>query len=215
MEKTKNKTTLFQYNGTINTYSGKIFSFIDPTPDMIDIKDIARGLAFRGHFGGQTPKYFSIAQHSMLVMKIASEGEGGDWLKLLAALLHDGSEAYSGDMLKPLKMLLPEFTVIEDKITAAIFMKYNIPLSYMEDIKPYDIIAQRIEYDNFFDDRNDLGYLSPEESEKSFMKTFNSLIKKISWELYCKETAGSMDVRDRWGELSPEVKELYLSKTIN
>jgi 5'-nucleotidase len=173
------KATLFKYNGCINTYSGKIFSFIEPTPDMIDIKDIARGLAFSGHFGGQTPKFFSVAQHSMLVVKITSEGEGADYRKLLAALLHDGSEGYTGDMLKPLKELLPEFKIIENKITAAIFKKYNLSLDYMDDIKPYDLIAQRIEYDNFFEERNDIVYLSPEESYDEYIKTFNSLIEKI------------------------------------
>ena len=210
----KTKTELFTYDGCINTYSGKVFSFIDPTPEMIDIKDIARGLSFSGHFGGQTPKFFSVAQHSVLVLKIASEGEDLDYKKLLAALLHDGSEGYTGDMLKPLKELLPEFKTIENKITEVIFDKFNLPLGYMEDIKPYDLIAQRIEHDNFFDGKTEIGYLSPENSYDVFMKTFDDLIQRIAWEIYCEETAGSMDVRDSWDELSKEMKDHYLSKTM-
>lgn len=33
-----------------------------------------------------------------------------------------------------------------------------------------------------------------------------------AWELYCKETAGSMDIRDFWYELTPRLQEVYLHK---
>ena len=33
-----------------------------------------------------------------------------------------------------------------------------------------------------------------------------------AWELYCKETAGSMDVKDFWNELSPSIQQRYLDK---
>jgi len=40
-----------------------------------------------------------------------------------------------------------------------------------------------------------------------------SLIDK-AWRLYCEETAGSMDVRDFWEELSPRVQALFISKVL-
>lgn len=33
--------------------------------------------------------------------------------------------------------------------------------------------------------------------------------EKKAWELYCKETAGSMDVRDHWEELSAHMQRHY------
>jgi hypothetical protein len=36
--------------------------------------------------------------------------------------------------------------------------------------------------------------------------------QEIAWELYCNETAGSMDVRDFWEELPETVQQLYLQK---
>jgi len=33
-----------------------------------------------------------------------------------------------------------------------------------------------------------------------------------AWRLYCDETAGSMDVRDYWHELSPKIQEMFLAK---
>lgn len=35
--------------------------------------------------------------------------------------------------------------------------------------------------------------------------------RRLAWELYCQETAGSMDVRDFWEELPPHVQKYYMS----
>lgn len=37
-------------------------------------------------------------------------------------------------------------------------------------------------------------------------------LDKLAWYLYCQETAGTMDVRDFWDELSDSVKEIYRAK---
>lgn len=39
-----------------------------------------------------------------------------------------------------------------------------------------------------------------------------SAIEQAAWELYCAETAGSMDVRDFWCELAPRVQSHYIEK---
>ena len=39
-----------------------------------------------------------------------------------------------------------------------------------------------------------------------------SRLEQIAWDLYCEETAGSMDARDFWRELSTPVQQLYLRK---
>ena len=131
---------LFNYDGHFETFTGKRFSLFNPTVEQIDINDIARGLAFKGHFSGQTPKYFSIASHCILVKDLLPP-DAPKQLKL-AALLHDGSEAYIGDMIKPLKIHLPVFQQIEDSITQAIFTKYHLDISLLAEVKKYDKTAQ-------------------------------------------------------------------------
>lgn len=37
-------------------------------------------------------------------------------------------------------------------------------------------------------------------------------IEVTAWELYCKQTAGSMDVRDFWHELPAHVQKLFIDK---
>jgi 5'-deoxynucleotidase YfbR-like HD superfamily hydrolase len=161
-------------DGCFNTISGIKFNLLNPTEEMVNIMDIASGLAFRGHFGGQSPHMFSIAQHSTLVVDLIP-----DRIKLfnpefvLVALLHDAEEAYTGDLIKPIKILLPEFEKIANRIRDVIFKKYNLNLNYMPEIKEYDILAQAMEYNQFFKNENNFRYLSPDDAKDDFLNTFN------------------------------------------
>jgi 5'-deoxynucleotidase YfbR-like HD superfamily hydrolase len=163
---------LFNYDGCINTFSGLKFSFAEPKVEQIDIFDISRGLAYRGHFGGQTEQFFSIAQHTLLVIDLMPPRFRNKPEMGLAALLHDASEAYTGDMVKPLKLMLPEFKVIEDRITEVIFEKFRIDTKLLKTVKPYDKKAQEVEYDTFFKNTNHLNYLKPEEAQTAFMQRY-------------------------------------------
>ena len=163
---------LFNYDGRIDTFSGLKFSFLTPEIGHISIIDIGKGLANKGHFGGQTEHFFSIAQHSLLVLNLMTLDFKNNYKMGMAALLHDASEAYTGDMVKPLKELLPEFKRIEDNITRVIFEKFSLPLEILKKIKPYDLKAQEIEYDTFFNKRNHLEYLSPNEAYKEFITQY-------------------------------------------
>lgn len=151
-------------DGCINTVSGKKFNLIEPKPEMVEIIDIAKGLAFKPHFGGMTPHFFSIAMHSILVKELMIDDGYYSERIILAALLHDASEAYTGDMIKPLKVHLPMFCEIEDRIQSAIFEKFNLDIELMKKVKPYDLKAQEIEFDEFYKGGcNGLKYVSPFE----------------------------------------------------
>lgn len=43
-------------------------------------------------------------------------------------------------------------------------------------------------------------------------KTIMDYKEECAWNLYCEETAGSMDVRDFWWELPKDVQQIYLDK---
>jgi len=135
----------------INLHSGKWINLIDTNIDDITIHDIARGLANKGHYGGHTPKYFSIAEHSILVSYITGNLQG---------LLHDGSEAYIGDMLYPIKDLVPDFVLIEDNLMMKIMNKFNLKYNY-EDVKSADTLIKGYEWINFFD--SDCPFISTTE----------------------------------------------------
>jgi uncharacterized protein len=88
----------------IQTAKGNAFYFLDPKPEHFDIVEIATVLAKKTRFEGHTSLNFdgvySVAQHSVLVSKLAPNK--------LAGLLHDVHETYVGDWTTPFKVCLEE-----------------------------------------------------------------------------------------------------------
>lgn len=119
----------------ISTRSGRRLYIHNPSVAQIDIEDIAHGLANQCRFNGQTNDFYSVAQHSVLVASILPSE-----LKL-AGLLHDASEAYLGDVVQPLKELLPEYSTIESNFNKIIGQRFNVDLSHHEQIKKADLIV--------------------------------------------------------------------------
>lgn len=161
--------------GNIKTYRGHYFNFINPNPEQIDIIDIANSLSKECHFGNQLKNFYSVAQHSLWVCDIAP-----DDLKIIA-LLHDASEAYTGDIVKPLKLLIPRFKEIEDTITKAIFKKFGADYSRLHEIKPYDKQVQADEANYFWNNIGTLPYegYSFDEVQNEFIERFFFLINHI------------------------------------
>jgi len=159
-------------SGIIRTLTGKYFNLFEPTAEMIDIRDIAAALANKGHFSGLTPAFFSIAQHCVMVCD-----EFAFWdffidpkLKLLA-LLHDAAEAYVGDMIKPLKVRIPQFAEVEDNIMKVICAKYGLDYSSLHLIKSTDLFVQEVEYNAFYNEGR-ITYMNPEQAREVFLERF-------------------------------------------
>jgi 5'-deoxynucleotidase YfbR-like HD superfamily hydrolase len=119
----------------VSTYLGNRFYPLEPRIDRVAIEDIAHGLAYQCRFNGQTREFYSVAQHSLVVASLVPTD------LRLAALLHDAAEAYLGDMVKPLKVLLPAFAAIEDQVSAIIARAFQVDFSDYAPIKHADLIA--------------------------------------------------------------------------
>ncbi|MBU0563232.1 MAG: phosphohydrolase [Gammaproteobacteria bacterium] len=87
----------------ILTRSGRRFDLLAPKADQVCTLDIAHALSQLCRFNGHTSRHYSVAQHSLLVASIVPAEHQ------LAALLHDATEAYVGDMVRPLKLGMREF----------------------------------------------------------------------------------------------------------
>lgn len=172
---------LRQLDGFINTFTGTKINLTNPDPSQIRIEDIAKGLAYKGHFGGQTPNYFSIAQHCVLVCELMPTITLQENPELMmVALLHDASEAYIGDMVKPLKIHLPNFQKVENRLQEVIFESFGLDIEMISEIKPYDLRAQDYEYLTFYKGENRISkYLNPEEAYNNFMDWYRLLIKEM------------------------------------
>lgn len=103
----------------VRTYSGNNVNLINPDPTTISILDIAHHLANTTRYNGATHWPYSVAQHSLYVASICSPENR------LAGLMHDATEAYLGDVVAPLKGLLPGYKAIEQTMAQTIAGKFH------------------------------------------------------------------------------------------
>ncbi len=112
----------------VRTYSGIFINPLDPQPASIRIDDIARGLSNVCRYAGQCRFHYSVAQHSIHIVE-ELERQGAERDVIVSALLHDASEAYLGDVPKPLKVQ-PEYEayrVCEKRLQDVIYARFFIP----------------------------------------------------------------------------------------
>ncbi|MFM9153669.1 MAG: HD domain-containing protein, partial [Methylocystis sp.] len=111
--------------------SGRRLDLLDPSPLDVEIEDIAHGLARVARWNGQTqgPHIFSVAQHSLLVEKIAAKLHPDiSRAERLFMLLHDAPEYVIGDMISPFKAVIGEaYKSVENRILSAILLRYALP----------------------------------------------------------------------------------------
>jgi hypothetical protein len=88
----------------IETASGRFMDLLQPAPDAIDPDDLAHALGMTCRYGGHVVRFYSVAEHVLLVADLVRELGREDLVD--AALLHDAAEAYLGDVVSPLKYAL-------------------------------------------------------------------------------------------------------------
>jgi hypothetical protein len=110
----------------MQTFTGRKFYPLDPRPEEIDPRDIAHALSLICRFGGHTRRFYSVAEHCVLMSEVMPTRELALW-----ALLHDATEAYVGDMVRPLKHHMPEYRAVEDRVMAAIAERFSLTTAVM------------------------------------------------------------------------------------
>lgn len=162
----------FYWVGTIETYTGKAVNVIDMKPSMVDIVDISHALSMICRYNGHIPTFYSVAEHSVRVAK-ALERQGCEPLVCLTGLLHDASETYVGDMVRPLKRapgIGSEHQRIEDQVSRAIFAKLGGIYPYPPEIHKADEDAYRWEVANIRTGK--VKGWSPKRARMEFLQLF-------------------------------------------
>lgn len=87
------------------------------------VREVATGLSREQRFAGHLRKPYSVLQHSIAVQRMTPDpGESlARARRRIAALFHDGSEAYLRDLPKPVKELLPDYQALEERFQKALF----------------------------------------------------------------------------------------------
>ena len=145
-------------NPWIQTHTGVAFDLIEPTVEMVNIGDIAHALSHLCRYTGHSAGFYSVAEHSIEVAKLALEMRDPDSAQVDLAsvatdmfgaqfgavarralrqmalplarwgLLHDAAEAYVGDVSAPLKSQLPAYNRIEKRVALTVFSRFGLEL---------------------------------------------------------------------------------------
>ncbi|WP_298968782.1 HD family hydrolase [uncultured Roseobacter sp.] len=161
--------------------SGRRLDLLDPTPVDIEIEDIAHGLAFVARWNGQThgDYAYSVAEHSLLVETLfgrIAPKTPAKWR--LAALLHDAPEYVIGDMISPVKAAVgPGYGVLDDRLTAAVHIRFGlpavVPVQIKKQIKKADKISAWME-------ATQIAGFSETEASKFFGKPDTTIIDDLA-----------------------------------
>lgn len=116
----------------MQTVTGRQFWPLDPRPEDIDIIDIAHALSMMCRFGGHCDRFYSVAEHSVLVSENVPPQDA------LWALLHDASEAYIADIVRPAKRFINGYKDIEGRIMAAVCGAFDLPYIEPPSVKRAD-----------------------------------------------------------------------------
>lgn len=168
----------------IQTSMGRQFWPIDPRPGEVFIDDIAHALSLMCRFGGHCLRFYSVAEHCVLLSRVAEPRDK------LWALLHDAGEAYLVDMCRPIKPFIHGYNEAEEKIMRAICVRFNLHLGCPATVKKLDqaiLMDERLQNmalapAAWSTDIAPLGielqFWSPEEARAEFLAAFESLINQ-------------------------------------
>lgn len=177
----------------MQTFSGRQFWPMDPRPNEIFIEDIAHALANLCRYGGHCLRFYSVAEHSVLMARAVSP-ENKLW-----ALMHDAAEAYLVDVPRPIKRFLSGYALTESRIIRRIADRYNLPFNGGDGWGPVELPIEVEQADlriladekhqnmrqgpswDLLDEVQPLGvtlqFWTPEQAEHEFLDTFAELTK--------------------------------------
>lgn len=115
------------------THTGIEFSLPEFRVETIDIHDIAHSLSQQCRFNGHTRTFYSVAQHCVLASENVPPADA------MWALLHDAPEAYLGDVVGPLKRLLPEYQKLERNLMAVIAERFGLDGAMPRSVRDIDM----------------------------------------------------------------------------
>lgn len=116
----------------MQTCTGRAFYPMDPRPQEIHIEDIAGALSKLCRFGGHTLRFYSVAEHCVVMAEASPD------LFKLEALMHDASEAYLSDVIRPIKSFLTNYTDIERNLERCIAERFALPFPMSPGVKQLD-----------------------------------------------------------------------------
>lgn len=129
-------------NNWITTITGERFEYYSDKP-IFELTAIAHSLSQTNRWNGHTVVPINVAAHCCAV---AMSDHTPDKYRF-EALMHDAVEAYTGDVPTPLKVNLPDFLYLEERLEnlCAKHFKLNMSGECLKAVKKADVSALQYE----------------------------------------------------------------------
>lgn len=165
----------------IQTFTGRRFWPLDARAEDVAIEDIAHALANQCRYAGHCLRFYSVAEHCVLLSRHVAPAQA------LAALLHDAAEAYLVDLPRPVKPYLAGYKDAERALERVIAQAFGLPSDWITpEVHAVDnaILADE-RAQNMHPTGDDwrlppplgvtLAFWSPDEAEIAFLQRFREL----------------------------------------
>ena len=143
--------------------------------------DIARALSMTCRYTGHVPRFYSVAEHSVLVSDQLDSLWAGE---RLVALLHDAAEAYLHDLPTPIKDVMPGYQEAEEDALVAIAEALGLVITPELGLRVREVDKRVFELEQaaFGGEYNCVRFLTPPEAEQVFLERFGLLRTLRSFE---------------------------------
>lgn len=166
----------------VSTYSGHRFYVDECNIDEIPLFDIAHALSMNCRYNGHSERFYSVAEHSVLVSMLVPP-EDAKW-----GLMHDVTEAFVPDVPRPFKHLITGFKEFENVLAEKMALYYDLPWPEPESVKYIDkhivgsearvIFPEPPDWVDFYDDvcpHDLIKGLPPNKACRLFMDRYEEL----------------------------------------
>lgn len=185
--------------GWIITFTGLHVYPFDFRPEMIDLEDIVHALSNLCRFTGHSRRFYSVAEHSVLISQALFEKTDSPIIAL-QGLLHDAEEAYLNDLSAPVKHMdcMVQYRAAGAEIERVILEYFGLPRVLDPTVKAADLGMLRTEGKFFFYDIDEWApeivkakpievhpyCWTPPMARGEFMKQFNRLAAVLKTQGY-------------------------------
>jgi len=160
----------------------------DFDPGAFTLHDVATHLSRQARYNGAVD--WSVAAHSVLAASLATADNQPREI-IRAVLMHDGHEAYVGDVISPVRRVVGEpWQSYEDKFQAAFLRAMGLEADKSAEVRVYDLLALSCEKQHFFDDRH--GYTD----WGGRLPSVSSTQREVAWALLSHRVS-----RETWAQM--------------
>ncbi len=122
----------------IQTYSGALFDPLEPMRHDISLQDVAHSLSMQCRYNGHCLKFYSVAEHCVILVAALRRDGVKDQDALRWALLHDAPESWLCDLPRPLKPHMLGYADLEEAAERAVAERFNLSPTIPDIVKEYD-----------------------------------------------------------------------------